>query len=365
MIPFNNLKIQYERYSNEYENKVHEVLSSGWYVLGKEVEAFEEEFAHYIGCEYCVGLASGLDALKLGIRSLGIGKDDEVIVAANSYIACIMGITENDATPIFVEPDDNYNIDVSQIKKKITKKTKGILAVHLYGTPCDMDALLKICKDYGLYLIEDCSQSHGATWNSKKTGSFGDVSCFSFYPTKGCGGFGDGGCVVTNSFDIRNKVRVLRNYGSEKKYHFSEVGLNSRLDEIQAGLLRIKLKYLEELNQERIENAKLYIKNIHNKNIVLPKELENAKSVWHQFVIQSPTRDKLKQYLSEHNVQSEIHYPIPPHLSEAYSYLMYKRGDFPYTEKLSDSVLSLPLYNGIDKKDIMYITKLISEYKGI
>ena len=251
MIMANNLKRQYDLHADEYEKKAVEVLRSGWYVLGKEVEAFENEWAQYIGAKYCVGIASGLDALWMSFRMLGIGHGDEVIVCANAYIACVMGISINGATPIFVEPDQYDNIDADKIEAAITSNTKAILAVHLYGQACDMTRIMEIAEKYGLRVVEDCAQSHGNHWRGKTVGTFGDIGCFSFYPTKGCGAFGDAGCIVTNDEKIANDFRVFRNYGSEKKYHNKVVGTNSRLDELQAGLLRIKLRHLDEFNAER------------------------------------------------------------------------------------------------------------------
>ena len=242
----NNLKRQYELHSDEYEKKAIEVLRSGWYILGKEVAAFEEEFAAYTGAKHCVGLASGLDALWMSFRVLGIGNGDEVIVCSNAYIACVMGITMNDATPIFVEPDKYNNIDADRIEEKITGRTKAILAVHLFGQSCDMTKIMQLAKKYHLKVVEDCAQSHGNRWEGQIVGTFGDIGCFSFYPSKGCGAFGDAGAIITNNPDIADKFRVFRNYGSRIRYQNEFVGANSRLDELQAGLLRVKLQYRSE-----------------------------------------------------------------------------------------------------------------------
>ena len=255
MIMTNNLLKGYELYQKEYEEKAINILRSGWYILGKELEAFEKEWAEYNGAAYCVGVGNGLDALTLAFRSLGIKEGDEVIVQANAYIACVMGITLNGATPVFVEPDEYYSIDAEKIEEKITKKTKAILVVHLYGVPADMEWIDEICQRHNLYLVEDCAQSHGATYRHRKTGTFGAIGCFSFYPSKNLGAFGDGGAIVTNDKKIAETIKILRNYGSEKRYHNVMVGVNSRLDELQAGLLRVKLKYLEQLTLEREEIA--------------------------------------------------------------------------------------------------------------
>ena len=363
-IPFNNLRYQYELYQDEYKDAALKVLQSGYYVLGPQVETFEKKFAEYLKVDYCIGLGSGLDALTLAFSALGIGKGDEVIVASNSYIACVMGITKNGATPIFVEPDNFYNIDCNEIEKAITSKTKAILAVHLYGEPCNMDEITKIAKNHNLFLVEDCAQCHGGEWNNRKIGSFGDIACFSFYPTKGCGAFGDGGAVATNKKNIADYIKMMRNYGSKEKYVFEEIGFNSRLDEIQAALLKVKLSHLESLNAERAYIAKFYIENINNKNIILPLTQCLSQSVWHLFVIRCQNRDNLRQYLSENGIGSEIHYPIPPFLNKAYQYLNINSENYPITIKYSEEILSLPLYNGMTQEEIEYIITVINSYKG-
>lgn len=358
----NNLERQYKLHSEEYEAKALEVLRSGWYILGNEVSEFEKEWAEYIGANYCVGLASGLDALWISFRLLNIGAGDEVIVCANAYIACVMGITMNGATPIFVEPDEYDNIDADKIEKEITQRTKAILAVHLYGQACDMTKIMEIAKRYNLRVVEDCAQSHGNHWKGKTVGTFGDVGCFSFYPSKGCGAFGDAGCIVTNDEALANKFRIFRNYGSEKRYHNQMVGTNSRLDELQAGFLRIKLKHMDELNTERCEIAERYLSGINNPIIRLPKVRSGADSTWHQFVIHTEKRDELKAHLEKHGIGTLIHYPIPPHLSEAYAYLEKKKGDYPITEKYANEVLSLPMYNGMSKEELNYVIENINNF---
>ena len=267
----NNLERQFSLHASEYEAKALEVLRSGWYILGNEVKSFEQEWADYIGTKYCVGLASGLDALWISFRLLNIGSGDEVIVCANAYIACVMGISMNGAVPVFVEPDQYDNIDAEKIEKAITPNTKAILAVHLYGQACDMTRIMDIAQRYGLRVVEDCAQSHGNHWLGKTVGSFGDIGCFSFYPSKGCGAFGDAGCITTDSEELANACRVFRNYGSEKRYHNQVVGTNSRLDEMQAGLLRVKLKHLEDFNRERCIIAQRYMKELKNSYVNLPK----------------------------------------------------------------------------------------------
>ena len=364
MIMANNLKRQYDLHATEYEEKALKVLRSGWYILGDEVQEFEKEWANYIGTKYCVGLASGLDALWLSFRILNIKYGDEVIVCGNAYIACIMGITINGATPVFVEPDEYDNLDATKIEEKITKKTKAILAVHLYGTSCDMTKIMDISRKYNLKVIEDCAQSHGNHWKGKTVGTFGDIGCFSFYPSKGCGAFGDAGCIVTDSFELADKFRMYRNYGSKVRYQNEVVGANSRLDELQAGLLRVKLKHLDEFNKERCRLAKKYCKEITNPLIQLPKIRPGADSTWHQFVVHVPQRrDDLMNYLREKEIGTIIHYPIPPHLSKAYAYLGYKKGDYPITERYANEVLSLPMYNGMTKEEQDFVIKSINSFR--
>lgn len=365
MIMANNLLRQFSLHAPEYEKKAVDVLRSGWYILGKEVEAFEQEWADYIGTKYCVGLASGLDALWISFRLLGIGKGDDVIVCSNAYIACVMGITINGATPIFVEPDQYDNIDADKIEAALTPNTKAILAVHLYGQSCDMTKIMDIAKRHHLRVVEDCAQSHGNHWHGQTVGSFGDVACFSFYPTKGCGAFGDAGCVTTNSEELAQKFRVFRNYGSEKHYHNKVVGANSRLDELQAGLLRVKLSHLEEFNAERNKLAARYMAELKNPLVQLPQVRPGADSSWHQFVIHTSKRNELMHYLKEKfDIGTIIHYPIPPHLSEAYAYLGKKRGDYPIAEKYADEVLSLPMYNGMTDDEQKQVIDAINAFEG-
>ena len=265
----NRLDRSFYRYQSEFEDKAVEVLRSGWYVLGHEVESFENEFAAYTGAKYCVGLASGLDALWIAFHTLGIGVGDEVIVQGNTYIASVMGITINGATPIFVEPDEFFNIDTTKIEEKITERTKAILVVHLYGQASDMTSVLELCQKYNLRLIEDCAQAHGAKWKEKQVGTFGDIGCFSFYPSKNLGAFGDAGAIITNSKNIAEDIRIFRNYGSEKRYYNKVVGANSRLDEIQAGFLRVRLSHLDELAVEKKKICEKYICEIKNDKIVV------------------------------------------------------------------------------------------------
>lgn len=358
----NRLDRGFFQYQKEFEDKIVEVLRSGRYVLGKEVEAFEKEFAKYTGAEYCVGLASGLDALWIAFRILGIGKGDEVIVQGNTYIASVMGITINGATPIFVEPDEYYNIDASKIEEKVTDKTKAILVVHLYGQASNMKPIMELAKKYKLRVVEDCAQSHGAKFNDKMTGTFGDVGCFSFYPSKNLGAFGDAGAIVTDNPQIAEGIRVFRNYGSEKRYYNRVVGTNSRLDEMQAGLLRVRLSHIKELENEKRKICTRYLNEINNPNIILPSIRDGATNIWHQFVIRTERRNELIEYLEGKGIGTIIHYPIPPHLSEAYSYLGHKKGAFPITEQYADTVLSIPLYNGMTEDELDYVIEALNEF---
>lgn len=362
MISANRLDRGFYSYQQEYEDKALEVLRSGWYILGKEVCMFEAEFAKYVGTDYCVGLASGLDALWIGMRALEIGADDEVIVQGNTYIASVMGITLNGAKPVFVEPDCYYQIDVSKIEEKITSKTKAILVVHLYGQVAKMDDILHLCHKYNLKLIEDCAQAHGAAFKNQKIGSFGDIGCFSFYPSKNLGAFGDAGAITTNDPVYAEFIKVFRNYGSEKKYHNQIVGANSRLDEMQAGLLRVKLKHIQEIIDERIDLAEKYSSEILNQKILKPRIREETFGVWHQYVVRVEERERFIQYLSSQNIECAIHYPIPPHLSQAYQYLNLKRGDLPVTEKFADSVVSLPFYNGMTAEEQKKVVDAVNDY---
>lgn len=358
----NRMDRGFYKYQDEFEAKALEVLRSGWYVLGKEVSSFEQEFAAYTGAKHCVGLANGLDALWMAFRILGIGPGDEVIVQGNTYIASVMGITMNGATPVFVEPDEYYSIDVAKIEEKITEKTKAILVVHLYGLASKMDEITALCKKYDLRLVEDCAQSHGACFKDTMTGVFGDIGCFSFYPSKNLGAFGDGGAIVTNDSKIAEDMRVYRNYGSEKRYYNKVVGTNSRLDEIQAGLLRVRLQHLQELTEEKVAIAETYLKELKSDYFALPLVREHTNCVWHQFVIRTKYREELIAYLNELEIGTIIHYPIPPHLAEAYQYLGYKVGDYPITEACASEVLSIPIYNGMTQEEQKMVIEALNAF---
>jgi len=353
MIPFLDLKKLNAQYRNELIEACKRVIDSGWYILGKEVEEFEKEFAEYCGVKYAIGVANGLDALTLILRAykeLGILSDgDEVIAPANTYIATILAISNNNLVPVLVEPDINtYLINPEKIEEKITSKTKAIMPVHLYGQTCEMDKINKIAKKYNLKVIEDSAQSHGAYFGNKKSGNLGDASGFSFYPGKNLGAIGDAGAVTTNDEQLANTIKAIRNYGSHKKYENLYKGTNSRLDEIQAAILRVKLKYLDEEIYKRRKIAKYYLENIKNDKIILPKVRDENNHVWHLFVIRTKRRDELQKYLFDKDIQTLIHYPIPPHKQMAYK--EWNNRSYPITEKIHNEVLSLPI-SGVQTLD--------------
>lgn len=359
---YDRLDRQYQRYQEEYKAAAIRVLDSAWYVLGQEVQHFEEEFAAFCGTKECVGLNSGLDALILALRALEIGPGDEVIVPSNTFIATVLAISENQATPVFVEPDMYYNLDAEAIEKAITPRTKAILVVHLYGQAANMQKICAIAKKHQLYLVEDCAQAHGATCHEQKIGSFGDIGCFSFYPTKNLGAFGDAGAVTTNSSTLAQKVRLLRNYGSTVKYRHDVIGLNSRLDEMQAALLRTKLGHFEELLTEKRQLAQRYLEGLQQTKLILPQVREHSTSVWHQFVVRVSNRTDFQQYLEERGVHTLIHYPIPPHMQPCYQNLGYHSGDFPVAEAYAEQVVSLPIYNGMTPDEQDYVMDVIHAY---
>lgn len=362
MIKANRLDRGFYKYQREFEKKAMEVLRSGWYILGKEVCSFEEEFAAFTGADYCVGLASGLDALRIAVKALGIGMGDEVIVQGNTYIASVMGITLNGALPVFVEPDTYYQADVSGMEEKITPATKAVLVVHLYGHMARMDQIAGLCEKYHLKLIEDCAQAHGAMFRGRQAGTFGDIGCFSFYPSKNLGAFGDAGAIVTSHKEYAEFAKIYRNYGSEKRYYNQMVGANSRLDELQAGLLRIRLSHIREIMQERTELAQAYTEGIQNPCIIKPQERPDTRSVWHQYVIRVKDRKRFMEYLDHNGVQCLIHYPVPPHLSQAYQYLELGPGSLPVTEQYADEVLSIPFYNGMTGSEQQFVIQTINRY---
>ena len=363
-IPLVSLKKQYLTIKKEIDGMIQNVLNNGQFILGKNVKNFERKFADYCGSKYAIGVNSGTNALFLSLLACGIKKGDEVITVPNSFISTVLAISYTEARPVFVDIDPNtYNIDVLKIEKKITNKTKVIIPVHLYGQPADMDPIIKIAKKYNLKIIEDACQAHGAEYKNKKVGTIGDIGCFSFYPTKNLGCYGDGGIITTNNKKIAKKILLLRNYGQRKKYHHDIIGHNARLSELQAAILRIKLKYLDMWNAKRREHAKQYNKllsDIHS--IKMPTEINSSKSVYHLYVIRTKKRNKLQQFLFKKGIITEIHYPIPIHLQKAYCDLGYAKDDFPRTEICAKEIISLPMYPELTNKEINYVCNTIKKF---
>ena len=363
-VPFVSFLPTEHELKQQLENAFSQVLNNSWYIGGSMDELFEKNFAAYCETKYCVGVGNGLDALMLALKSLGIGAGDEVIVPSNTYIATALAVTYVGAKVVLVEPDNRtYNINPLKIEEAITSKTKAIMPVHLYGQPCDMDAIIKIASKYNLYVVEDCAQAHGALYKGKKVGSFGNVSGFSFYPGKNLGALGDAGAVVSNDKSFAEKVRILGNYGSDYKYHHIYLGNNSRLDELQASFLNVKLSHLEKFNTHRKQVAKRYLEEIHNKQIILPYIAEDTEPVWHIFAIRCKKRDELEKYLKENGIQTNKHYPIPIHLQKCYKQLGYKKGDFPIAEEISETELSLPMFYGISDEQIEYVIDVVNKFE--
>lgn len=353
---------KFERHQKEYEVAALRVLRSGYYVLGPEVETFEQEFAAYMGAKYAVGVNSGLDALRLSVRALGLGAGDEVIVPANTYIATVLAVTENGARPVFVEPDAYFNLSAEHLAAAISPRTKAIIVVHLYGQSANMAAIMEIAESHDIPVLEDCAQSHGAHFDGRMTGRFGVMGCFSFYPTKNLGAFGDAGAVVTDSEELAESLRMMRNYGSKIKYQNEIAGVNSRLDEVQAALLRVGLRHLPEEIEERQRIAAAYQSQIVNPWLVLPEKRRDAEHTYHQFVVRSKQRDDFQRYLKENGVTTLIHYPVPPHLARCYRELGHKEGDFPIAEEMAREVLSLPMFNGMTTEEVQYVIDLCNDY---
>ncbi len=346
MIPILDLKRQYEQIGKEIETEVLEVLKSGSYILGKHNKGLEEEFSAFVGAKHSVALNSGTDALHLALRALDIGAGDEVITVAFTFVATTEAIGIVGAKPVFVDIDkDTFNIDVKEIEKAITPKTKAIIPVHLYGQPCDMDVIMDVAKRYNLLVIEDCCQAIGATYKGKVVGSIGDVGCFSFFPTKNLGAMGDGGMLTTNSNYIKDRVIALRNHGGAVRYYHDEIGVNSRLDEIQAAILRIKMKHISEWNAKRRENAYRYNELFSQySEVQTPKELDDTYCVYHQYTIKVPNRDDVHKLLQEAGIGAMIYYPVPLHLQKVHDHLSQKEGSLPKTEENTKLVMSLPMF---------------------
>jgi len=350
-IPFLDLKPQYQELQVELDAAHRRVMESGWYVLGPEVEAFEQEFAAYCGSRHCIGVGNGLEALHLVLRAWGVGPGDEVIVPSNTYIATWLAVTYAGATPVPVEPAPaTFNIDPSRIAAAITPRTRAILPVHLYGQPAEMDPILELARQHGLKVLEDAAQGHGAHYKGRRTGSLGDAAGFSFYPGKNLGAYGDGGAVTTDDPELAKQLRILRNYGSQQKYYNEVPGYNSRLDELQAAFLRVKLKRLDDWNASRRQVAAWYLQALPHSfpELVLPRVPAWAESCWHLFVVQSTERENLQRSLQDKGIGTLIHYPVPPHLQQAYQELNFRQGDFPLAERMAQQVLSLPMWPQLD-----------------
>lgn len=361
MIKFLDLEKINNRFRKDFDEKIKEILDSGWYLLGKNVESFEQNFADYCGTKYCVGVGNGLDALTLIIKAYGFKEGDEIIVPANTYIATILAITYNGCTPVLVEPDINtYNIDPDLIEEKITDKTRAIMPVHLYGQAVEMDKIWDLAKKYNLKIIEDSAQAHGAIYQGKRTGNLGDASGFSFYPGKNLGCIGDGGCVTTNDKELADKIRAIRNYGSNIKYHNIYQGVNSRLDEIHAAVLNVKLPYLDEDNQRRREIAEYYLSNIKNDKIIMRKSYSDKANVWHVFPVRTDNRDEFQQYLKDNDIQTLIHYPIPPHKQECYK--EWNNLSLPVTEEIHRTIISLPISPVMTDNEVQKVVEIVNKY---
>jgi len=361
------LKKQYHKLKKEIDSAIQKTLESGSYILGDNVCKFEEEIASFCNTKFAVGVASGTDALELSLRALGIEKDDEVITTPFTFIATAEAICRAGAKPVFADINlDTYNINPAELRKKVNRKTKAIIPVHLYGQPCDMDRLIQVSQEYNLKVIEDCCQAIGAEYKNKKVGSFGDTGCFSFFPSKNLSTYGDGGMIVTNNQDVYELLKMLRAHGSRNKYFHIHQGLNSRLDELHAAILRVKFTHIKQWNNQRRKLAKIYndcFKEANLTNIIIcPKESNNAKHVYHIYAVRVKNRDALRDYLQKKGIQTSIHYPLGLHMQEVYKKLNYKQGDFPNTELAASEIISLPMYPELEEQEIAYIVKTIADF---
>ncbi len=364
-VPFVSFKPLEAELDSQLRAAFDRVLERSWYIEGQEDAAFEKAFAAYCECEHCVGVGNGVDALMLVLKAWGIGPGDEVLVPSNTYIATALAVTYVGAKPVFVEPDiRTYNMDPSRIEGAITKKTKAIMPVHLYGLPCDMDPILEIAKKHGLPVLEDCAQAHGALYKGRRIGSFGQAAGFSFYPGKNLGALGDAGAVVTGDAALAAKVRALGNYGSDYKYHHIYKGNNSRLDELQAAFLTAKLPMMDRVNENRRATADKYLAGIRNPGVVLPYVPADCVPVWHIFAVRTEKRDALAAYLAQKGIGTNKHYPIPMHLQDCYQDLQIPQGALPIAEEISRTQLSLPMYYGMTDEQIQYVIDAINEFEA-
>ena len=367
MIPLLDLRKQYHSIKPEIDARLREVLESSRFILGPQVKSLEEEIAGLCQVKHAVGVASGTDALELALRALGIKEGDEVITTPFTFIGTTEAITQVGAKIVFADINlDSYNIDPQKIRDKITSKTRAIIPVHLYGQPCEMDEIVEIARENNLFVIEDCAQAIGAEYKGRRAGSFGNIGCFSFFPSKNLGGYGDGGMIVTNNQEISEKIRMLRVHGSKNKYFHLVQGRNSRLDEIQAGILRVKLKYLNKWNEQRRKKAKIYNELIAKSNlagkVIAPKTVEQTKAVFHLYIARVKHRDELLNYLKSKEIFAAVHYPVPLHLQEVYKEAGYKSGDFPNAELAAREVISLPLYPDITEEQINLVVETIKDF---
>jgi dTDP-4-amino-4,6-dideoxygalactose transaminase len=363
-IPYLSFQGMHDSISAEMKEAANRVIDSNWFILGEEVKAFEGLFSKYVDCQYGIGLNSGLDALIISLRCLGIGEGDEVLVASNAYIACWNAVIAVGATIVPIEPDPaTFNIDPRNLESKITKRSKAIMAVHLYGRMCDMHKILKIADTHDLYVVEDNAQAQGAQLLGKSSASLGHINATSFYPGKNLGALGDAGIITTSNEEWAEKAAALRNYGCHKKYYNDYIGMNSRLDEMQAALLSVKLKHLKKWNEERQFIAKIYSQELHQlENLNLPEIPADGSHVCHIYCIRTTLRNELQHYLQQRGVQTMIHYPVPPHLQKSYTYLGYQKGDFPIAESMADQSLSLPIYPGLQEEEIQYISQCVVDF---
>ncbi len=362
-VPFVSFLPMEQELKTEIKAAFERVYTRSWYIEGVEDGVFERAFAEFCTVRYCAGVGNGLDALMLILKALDIKKGDEILVPSHTFIATALAVTYVGATPVFVEPDiRTFNMDPLRIKPAITKRTKAILPVHLYGQPCDMDPILEIAKNYNLYVVEDCAQAHGSTYKGKVVGSFGDAAGFSFYPGKNLGALGDAGAVVSDNKNRIDKIRALGNYGSDYKYHHIYKGNNSRLDEMQAAFLAAKLPHLERMNRERRKIAQRYLEEINHPEIILPYVNENCVPVWHIFGVRCQRREELESYLKEKRIGTNKHYPIPIHLQDCYKDLGFMKGDYPIAEEISKTELSLPLYYGMTDEEIQYVIDSVNAF---
>lgn len=364
-IPFLDVGATYHELREEIDQAVGRVLAGGWYILGSEVEAFEREFAEYLGVKHCIGVGNGLDALHLALKARGLGPGDEVLVPSNTYIATWLAVSYCGATPVPIEPDEaTYNLDPARLEAAITPRTKAIVPVHLYGQSADMALIMALAERYGLWVLEDAAQAHGATYRGQPTGGLGHAAGWSFYPGKNLGAFGDAGAITTNDDQLAEQVRMLRNYGSKVKYYNEVAGFNSRLDEIQAAVLRVKLKHLDEWNRRRQEIAAFYLQNLAGTGLTMPTVPATNEHVWHLFVVRSPRRDALQKHLQAAGIGTVIHYPVPPHLQKAYQELDLPEGSFPISEALHREVLSLPMGPHLTEAQAAAVVKAVRQFQA-